>query len=343
MSQTRLITQSTLAELAGVSVATVSRALADDPRISPEVISSVKKLARKYDYRPSAAARSFVTRRTNTVGFVVIDRSLKSGVYAPLAEVVEQAVSEAGMKLQLARWDSSLHQENELPPIFRDDGLDGVILAGMPPTWLYKRLVGWNMPTVVLGSLDGVTGVSQITGDCETGARLAAEHLLSLGHRNVGVLIGPRDRQMHQAYYRGFRDTYVKAGVPARTIEATTIECPFADVVEQVRDLMSREPKITAIFCDTDFVSWQAIQILRAMGYDVPKQISVVGVGGWIADNYVPVKITTVDVQLEAMGRAAARLLVDHIKDKSLATQRIVVEPQFRAGQTTDACHSTTS
>ena len=338
MAPARPITQTMLARLAGVSAATVSRALADDPRISPEVTATVKRLARAHDYRPSAAARSFVTRRTNTMGLVVVDRSLSGGVYGVLAECLERALGEAGMKLQLAFWSSPQQKSGDLHPIFRDDGLDGVVLAGAVPEWLLKRLVGWNMPVALLGSQAGVAGVNQITGDPTTGGRLVAEHLLAQGHRNIGMLIGPRDREVHKRYYEGVVDACVKVGVSARTIEQATVECATPDIVAQVRSLFERCPDLTALFSDTDYVAWQAMQALRLMGRLVPRDVSIVGVGGWSNIAHIPVALTTVDVQVDAMARAAARLLVERAADGSLPAQRVVIEPKLRAGETSGPC-----
>lgn len=334
MATSRPITQTMIARLAGVSAATVSRALSGDPRISSEVTAAVKRLAREHDYRPSAAARSFVTRRTNTMGLVVIDRTIATSIYGALVESVAQALGEAGQKLQFASWDSPQRRADELHPIFRDDGLDGVILAGSVPEWLLRKLVGWNMPVALLGTQAGVPGVNQVTGDVDACARLAAGHLLELGHRDIGILIGPRERDIHRRYYESFCEVCVRGGISAKALERATIECRTPDVVDEVRLLLERSPKTTAILSDTDYVAWQAMQVLRATGRRVPEDISVVGEGGWYANGLIPVDLTTVDVQVDAMGRAAARLLVDHANDSSLPVQRVVIEPKLRLGQT---------
>ena len=329
------ISQRELAHLAGVSAATVSRALSDHPAISQEVAHRIKALARKMDYRPSAAARSFVTRRHTTIGLVICDRPLSVTVYAVLASTVEQATRDRGLKLQLTLCDSGQFTRDQLPPLFQDDGVDGVILTGAVPDWLLERLRTWRMPCVLLGSQPGLAGVSQVTGDARQAGRLAADHLLEQGHRDIGLLLGPRTRPMHKHYFLGFRDGCLEAGFEPRDIEAMLVECTSNDAVPPMRQLISRRRDLTALFANTDLIAWQAVQFLRAIGRDVPGQVSVIGAGGTVGDPTHPAStLTSVDVRLPEMARAAVQLLQEMIERPDTPSRRIVIDPHLSVGQT---------
>jgi LacI family transcriptional regulator len=333
------VSQTELASLSGVSRTTVSRALTGHPSISEPIRTRIQLLARQLNYRPNAAARSFVTRRHNTIGIVLCDRTLTSPIYAILASAVEDAAREAGLKLQISRCDSNEVKAGQVPPIFQDDGVDGVVLTGAVPEWLLQRLVEWHMPFALLASQQGVVGVNQVSGDPAVGGRLIAEHLLGLGHRRIGLLIGPRHRPIHAHYFSGFEGACLAAGMIREQVEAGVVECATNEVIEPMKALMRKMPDLTAIFVDTDFAAWEAVQYLRAIGKRVPDDISVAGAGDMIgmligAPNFNP-QLTSIDVQLPEMGKAAVRLLRDVISAPGGTARRVVIEPRVIHRQTT--------
>lgn len=331
----RRISQGELASMAGVSRATVSRALAGHPGISGEVVSRIASLARKMDYRPSAAARSFVTQVNNVVGMVVCNRNFGQPVYASLMSGVEQWVRRKGLKLQVSCCDATdFGKPDDLPPIFGDDGVDGVVLTGAVPASLLERLSKWQMPFVLLGSQPGLRGVNQVSGDARHGGELMARHLVSLGHRRIGIMVGPRSRSLHQLYFEGFRSVLREVGLDDQTIENRVQEVHTVDVVNDASALIAREPDLTAIFCDTDMAAWQVIQFLRARGIDVPNQISVAGAGQVCQSLSVPEDITVIDVQFDQMCRVAVEQLQELIKNSSSIARRTIVEPRINPGVT---------
>lgn len=329
------VNQNELATLAGVSRATVSRALADHPGISQEIGDRIRSLARRMDYRPNAAARSFATRRHNTIAMVLCDRPVVSSVYGLLFAAVEHAARGVGLKLQFSLWDSTkLDKGESLPPTFQDDGVDGVVLAGAVPDELLKRMVAWRMPFVLIGMQQGVAGINHVGGDPWIGGKLMAEHLLGLGHRRLGLLTGVRHRPIHAQYIQGFRHACLEAGMDDARIERGIQECPSQDAIGPMRALLERVPDVTAVFADTDFVAWQTIQYLRAIGKRVPEDISVGGAGRALGMFNLDLELTTIDVRLGEMGRVAVQLLRELIAGGG-ASRRIVVDPFIVPGSTT--------
>lgn len=341
-SKRRRVSQSELASMAGVSRATVSRALAGNPAISGEVVTRIASLARKFDYRPSAAARSFVTQVNNVMGMVVCNRNFDQPIYSALMSGVEYWVRQKGLKLQVSRCDAtSFGKIDHLPPIFGDDGVDGVVLTGDVPGALLERLSKWQMPFVLLGSQAGLRGVNQVSGDARQGGELMARHLVGLGHRKIGIVVGPRSRLLHQQYFDGFCSVLREAGISEVDIENRTQEVHTIDVVNDAAALLARQPHLTAIFCDTDLAAWHVIQFLRARGIDVPGQISVAGAGQVCRSLAVPLKLTTINVQFEQMCRVAVEQLQELVKDNSTLAKRTIIEPLIDAGDTTLALRGT--
>lgn len=329
------INQKSLASLAGVSRATVSRALANHPAISPAVSERIRDLARRMNYRPNAAARSFVTRRNNTIGLILCDRSLVVPVYGKLSAAVAAATQELGLKLQFSLCSSAELKQDDLPPMFRDDGIDGVLLVGSVPDALLERIAIWSMPFVMIGTRQGVAGINQIAGDPAAGGELAAQHLLELGHRKFGILVGPRNRGIHAEYWDGFTRACRRAGIAADELERGTEEVLTNDAIEPMQRLLARVPGLTAIFADTDLIAWQATQYLRTVGRSVPGDVSVVGAGNVLDVANSDVRLTTIDTRLNEMGRAAVQRLRELIINRGESSRRVLVDPVLLPGTTT--------
>lgn len=336
-NESRRVSQQQLAELAGVSRATVTRALSNDPRISQEVTRRIQKLAQEYGYRLNAAARSIATRRSNAIGIVLCDRQLTHANYGTLVGGVESAARAAGVRLQLSLCDTGESRESRVPPIFEQMDVDGVVLTGAVPDWLLDQLEKWRTPTVLLGSQPGRANVSQVLGDPEMAGSLIARHVIGLGHRKIGLLIGPRAKTPHSGYLSGFLRGVADLGLATQAIEQSIAEAGTPDVIEPLNQLLTSQPGLTAICCGTDMAAWHTVQYLRALGRDVPGQISVTGVGGRLKDYNIPLQITTVDVGLEVMARAAVDLLLESIAQPDQPARRVLVQPRVITGTTTAA------
>ncbi len=328
------MSQQRLAELAGVSRTTVTRALSNDRRISLEVGERVRKLALEHGYRLNAAARSIAMRRNNAIGVVLCDRLLTQANYGPLVSGVEQATRAMGYRLQLSLCDTTRFEEDRLPPMFEEMGVDGVILTGNVPDWLLDKLDHWMMPSVLLGSQAGRTGVSQVTSDPWQAGVMMARHFWALGHRKIGIAVGPRKRELHRLYAEAFSSVLKEEGVDAGVIESWTQECDSPDMVGPMSALFGRHPELTAVFCNTDMAAWGAMQYLKAIGRSVPGDVSVAGVGGCARDNGIPVDLTGVDIGLHEMSKTAVELLISNFSQAGKSAKRVVVEPRVHAGAT---------
>jgi len=330
------VNQQQLARMAHVSRTTVTRALSNDPRISQEVARRIRRLARKHGYRPNAAARSIATQRNNCIGVVLCDRGLTQANYGRLVAGVEKATRGAGMRLQLSLCDTTQLADDELPPIFEEVGVDGVILLGSVSSKLLEQLEHWMMPVVMLGSQQGLDGVDQVAGAPRQAGYIITRHLTALGHRNIGLLIGPRQRHVHEEYALGFESAMREAGVAPDRIASGIQECHSHDVIEPVGAMLERRPDLTAIFADTDVVAWHTIQYLRALGRVVPRDISVVGAGGRTDAPELSISLTSVDVGLDEMAETAVKLLISRITPgEARGSMHVVVQPRVAEGATT--------
>ena len=204
-----------IAALAGVSRSTVSRAINNEPRVSAETRQRIEGIIREHGYHPNAVARSLRRRRAQTIG-IVIHHTMSDSVTSPYHAIIMRAVTDV---CEERSYNLMLSPAARLSPdryadIIENGAVDGLIvttpLVGRPfLAWLHET----GFPFVLIGRQDDLPGINRVCADDEQGGRLAAQHLLSLGYRRLGLLSGPRDHDGASARIRGFIDAVRAAGL----------------------------------------------------------------------------------------------------------------------------------
>ena len=304
------ITIDDVARTAGVSTATVSRALRGLPHVSEVTRAEISRIAHDLGYVPSKSASTLASGRTRTVG--VVTPHIAKWFFAQAIEALEQELRAVGydvLLLVLPPGPSSVR------PVFDPEELrqrvDAVAVLTVPLTGSeldgLRRL---GLPTVFVGG--SVTGAMSVRIDDVAVGRAATEHLIGLGHRRIGHIGGdpfealnfhaPVDRRA------GWMSAVRAAGLP---------DDPCLDVAgfftveggrTAMRALLALEDPPTAVFAGSDEMAFGALTEARASGVQVPDELSVVGVDDHeLADLF---GLTTVSQPVEEQGRSAARLLL---------------------------------
>jgi DNA-binding LacI/PurR family transcriptional regulator len=270
-----------VASLAGVSIATVSRALSGRGSVSPETRLRVSRAAASLGYVVSSSASSLVTGRSNNVGVVV--PIINQWFFGSILDGVERALGERGYDLMLYNLTKSREERSRVFEYFlvrkRVDAVIAVTLEMSPAE--ATTLLALGKPIVGIGGpLDGIPTLSI---DDVAAARLATEHLLLFGHRDIlhvgGDVAVPMDFHVHSKRLQGFRDALAAAGVPFD--EGSHVAAPF-DIpggyraAKQVLGDPRRRP--TAIFAAADEVAIGVILAARELGISVPEELSVIGI-----------------------------------------------------------------
>lgn len=180
-----------IAEKAGVSVATVSRALSDSALVTAETRQRIHDLARELNYRPNVSARNLRTRKSMAVLLVV--RDVGNPFYLDILKGVEATAREAGYAVLMGNTENDPLREIEYFNMLRDGHADGMILmTGKLPPAGGNRAGGWNhLPVVVALEMIEGSGLPHVQVDNVGAARAAVEHLISLGHRRIAHISGP--------------------------------------------------------------------------------------------------------------------------------------------------------
>ncbi|HWB22547.1 MAG TPA: LacI family DNA-binding transcriptional regulator [Gaiellaceae bacterium] len=314
--------------VAGVSRATVSRVINGSPKVSPEAKSSVERAIKQLGYTPNRAARSLVTRRTDTIALLFSEpeaRVFADPFFVAIVRGISAVAAEIDMNLVLLIAQDEVEHERARRYLRRDH-VDGVVLMslhGDDP--LPRLLTKAGVPTVQVGRpLGRSSGVPYVDADNRGGAEVAVNHLLGLGRRKIATITGPSSMSAGIDRFEGYRDA----------LEADGIE-PSSKLIEEgefdeesgylaMSQLLARQPALDAVFAASDLMAVGALRALRDAGRDVPGDVAVVGFDDAPVAAHTLPPLTTIRQPLDEMSRRTAQLLLQRIADSSSRASHVV-------------------
>jgi DNA-binding LacI/PurR family transcriptional regulator len=303
-----------VAKRAGVSTATVSRVLAGIGNPKAETADAVMTAVDELDYRPSAVARSLRMRRTNTFGLIVTD--IQNPFFPELVQAADDAARMVGYSILLGSAAYDERRAVHYLDLMADRRVDGMIVASSQVSaegW--RWLASSPVPVVVVNAEPANVPITVITSDNEAGMRMAAEHLIGLGHRKIAYVRGLPGITADQPRIEGFRSACRAAGIPAADLVELPGDALFEGGERAVAELLAARTDVTAIACHNDITAIGALRALRAARVRVPQDISVVGCDDIAAASWVVPSLTTVAQQKTEMGRMAVDRLVAMLDD----------------------------
>ncbi len=320
-----------VAAVAGVSRATVSRVINGRDRVSPETRRSVQRAVERLGYTPNRAARSLVTRRTDSVAMVIPEptaRLFGHPFFPRLVSGISEVLSAADKQLVLLAPQSAADEQRTLRYVtaVQPDGVLLVSLHGADP--LPADLVRRGIP-VVVGGRPPANGVSYVDIDNVHGAFQAVRHLAGLGRRCIATITGPLDMASAADRLEGYRRALREAGIePDPALEALGgFEQETARLA--MSGLLDRHPDIDAVFAASDLMAVGALQALRRAGRSVPGDVALVGYDdSQIATTTEP-SLSTVRQPIEDMGREMAQLLLALVARRERAVRHVILATEL--------------
>lgn len=327
-----VVTLDDVARAAGVSRATVSRVVNRSVKVSPQAQRAVERAIHELGYVPNLAARSLVTRRSDSIGLVIPEPTglLSTDPYfALLLRGISAECSAAGLQLVLLMPQSPA-DEQRAEAFLAAGHLDGALLVslhGNDP--LPKRLRERGVPVVVGGRPPAGANVSYVDVDNEHGARIAVEHLLAGGRRVIAIIGGPLDMPAGIDRLAGFRHARANAGLPLD--HSLEVHGPFTREagVAGMRTLLERRPDIDAVFAASDLLAAGALQVLAAAGRRVPDDVAVVGFDDSPLAETLQPPLTSVRQPIEEMGREMTRILIGEMTATAAVPRRVILSTEL--------------
>ncbi|MCK4392686.1 LacI family DNA-binding transcriptional regulator [Candidatus Bipolaricaulota bacterium] len=327
-----------VAKATGFSINTVSRALSHKPDVSEETREAIVEAATKMDYRPNKLARSLRSNKTYTIGVIVAD--IANPYFGALVKGVEKEARKRHYSVILLNTDEDYERETEAIQVVLEEHVDGIIIS---PTQKEKEtitnLLQLGIPFVLFGRRFSDLATNYVVTDDVHGGFLATEHLILLGHRQIAMINGPLHISSAKERFQGYREALERYGLkqdqPLVTAGAVTME----DGYEVAKSLLNQNPRPTAIFAFSDFVSFGVMKAIREAGLKVPEDISVVGYDDNQFASCSEIPLTTVRVPKEELGISAAKVLKEQLADNQPIKQ-VELPVDLIVRQSTSSCNT---
>ncbi len=313
-----------VAQLAGVSPGTVSKALNGQGKLRDETRQRVQEAADKLRFQPNHAARSLVGGRTYTVGMLTSDSFGRFTL--PLMEGIEDSLGAGQVSTLLCDGRGDVLRERHYISELLNRRVDGIVVTGRRPD--ARRSVGsLPIPVVYVLSRSDDPDDLTVTNDDEQGARLAVEHLVAVGRTRLAYVSGPGHHLSTVLRQQGFEDAVARAGVEAEDVLLGHWSEAWG---RTAAGLLLRRPdgaRVDGVFCGSDQIARGLTDGLREAGLRVPDDVSVVGFDNWdVMVEAARPPLTTVDPRLVRLGRLSASRLLTAIDGGELGAG-VVAQP----------------
>jgi LacI family transcriptional regulator len=314
-----------VARLAGVSTATVSRSLNGTGQIAPGTRAAIDAAVEQLGYRPNTIARSLVTKSTQTIALLLPD--ITNPFYAALVSGIQQRALEAGYTMLLCTTEGDPEREEQYLSVLRAKQVDGALVDGLvlPPDRV-ARFVADGFPIVCLDRDVDSASVPLVQVDNRLGAKLATEHLLSLGHTRVAHVAGAPELGISEQRVAGYREALAEAGIepdPALVaVGSFTVEGGY----EAAKSLLA-DGSPTAVFAANDLSAIGVLNAIAESGRRVPADVSVVGFDDLHLSAYTTPPLTTIHQPALEIAERAMQLLLDLSNGRKVRRLRHVLEP----------------
>jgi LacI family transcriptional regulator len=317
------VTLAEIAQVANVSVSTVSRALSDKKYpLKEENRQRIRKLAEEMGYKPNLVARSLQSNRSHLVG-VIVDR-MQSPFAAPTVQGIQDGLRSAGYSISIVYSNRDQSLAIEAINDFYSQQADGIVILN---SWEHT----FNDPILALQDRPFVF-VNRVFGNCAQncvgpgdryGAQLATQHLVNLGHRRIGYINGMGDWIEARDRLLGYQAVLLEHGLPVDEALIRQGDWGVDSGYRAAQELLSLREAPTAIFAANDVMALGVIYAAQEAGFKIPKDLALVGYDDRDFAAWIRPALTTIRMPSYEMGRAAARLLLEQLSGEELedATQ----------------------
>ncbi|MDD2533667.1 MAG: LacI family DNA-binding transcriptional regulator [Eubacteriales bacterium] len=327
-----MITIKDIADRAGVSYATVSRALNNRSDVSSNTRKLIMDLAVEMGYQPNAIARSLVKRKSMNIALVVPDVS--NPFFADITMAVNSAAEKAGYTTMVCNTGWDPQKEQEKLRIMVEQRVDGIILK---PTGFFKPeiLEAYNVPIIVLWHA-GEDDLSYIEVDHEAGSRMAVKHLVDRGYKRIAYIGGQETSPANQirllAYQQTLQENGLKADPKLISFGGFSLESGY----ERFGQMTKLQQPPDAVFCSNDIIALGVLQYAREHEIPVPAKLGIIGFDDINYASLPQINLSTVSQPRDKLGEQALNALIHEMESFPERTrQRILVAPELKVRSTT--------
>lgn len=316
-----MTTLSDIAKIAGVSSAVVSRIVNNDKtlRVSEDTRQRVLKAIDELDYTPNIAARTLRSAKSGLIAMVVHD--VTNPVYAEIMRGAQTAAGDNDRALLLFDASASEQSASRLVDIIGGSGIDGMIIqsAGGVPERVLARTARQKVPTVLLQA-DLDADAHLICLPDQRAVEIATEHLIALGHSNIGCLSTARDMTFSLRRLEGWKNAMATAGIDYERQLVVYGSSDMDSGRTRCAELLDNNPDLTAVVCFNVMAAIGAMREIWSRGLDIPGDISVVAIHDVSFAEFLRTPLTSVAMPLFELGKRAVEIAIDGTRPKGTST-----------------------
>ncbi|KYP81414.1 LacI family DNA-binding transcriptional regulator [Ferroacidibacillus organovorans] len=318
---------------AGVSPSTVSRVIANHPRISQETRDRVRLIMKEMDYHPNAIARSLVKRSSEVIGLLIpstIEQFYLNPFFPEVLRGITQVAQHAGYDIFLSTALHGLNDVDRLEKLIRSKRVDGMILLTSRTTDpLLELVTELRIPSVLIGRPFNSLPISWINNDNRLAAHDMTQHLIRMGHRRIGYIGGSQELVVSLDRLRGYSDALFEADLkldPQCIVSGEFLE----DVgYSGMMRLLALAERPTAVVASDDVLAFGAMRAAGELGYSIPDDLAIVGFNDIPLAKLSNPPMTTVNVNIYELGVQATHLLLDEIQGSVRGPKHQIIEHQL--------------
>ena len=311
-----------IAELAGVSTATVSKILnAKDQDISEATRKNVLDIVEREGYIPNGIAKSLRIKNTKTIGIIMPD--VMNLFFSELARGVEDAAEKKGYSVILCNSDNKESKEEKYIQILQEKMVDGIILTASENS-VKRSLRRRKIPMVLLDrDISTDEKVGRITVDNEEGTYNATKLLIEKGCKNIGFISSNKTTKSSGQRLRGYENAILESKINLDKdkifLQNYTIETGYKGTVS-----LLEKTNIDGICCGNDLIAIGAIKALKERGIKIPQDVKVIGFDDISISKYMDPPLTTIRQPIYEMGEEAVGMLIDVINNKEMEMSKVL-------------------
>ena len=311
------LTMKDIAAEMGVSVATVSRALKDSPRISKEQRQKIQQYAREHNFTPNILAESLRHSRVKPQKLIgVIVPELVHYYFMTILKGIEEEAEAHGYRIMVAQSGEHYEREVRLCQSFYENKVCGIIVSQAKDTQHYEhfqRLIDAGVPLVFYDRICTGVNASRVVVDDYMGAFNAVTHLINTGCRRIAYFGSQLNLEISKNRYNGYKDALLKYGLPFNN-ELTRICDNRADAELLVPSMFDGDYYPDAFFAVNDDTAIGILYAVKRMGLRVPEDISICGFTNGVRAESCDPMLTTVEQRGVMVGEEAASILIGHVE-----------------------------
>ena len=307
-----------VAEVAEVTVTTVSRVLNNRGYISEKTRKKVYDAIKQLNYSPNEMARSLLRKKSNLIGLII--PTVAHPFFAELTNCIEYYAYKLGYKILLCNSYQDSVKEKEYIMMLKSNQVDGIIMASH--TLEIDEYLNLNLPIVAMDRAFSKS-IPFITSDNYSGGVLATNLLIDNGCKKLAHISGSLDLETPaNNRYKAFLDVVTK-----RNVENIILETQLG-ILENyekiVYKLFEEHPDIDGIFASSDMIGISVIKVAKELGKEIPKDLKIVGYDDIAFSSLVSPSLTTIKQPIEQMGELVIQILIDQMEEKEVSLENVL-------------------